>query len=564
MKSIVLEDFLDFESHFDEFVKRTVFFEDILKAQFFVFNESFTEIAYTYRFKSDEKLEIEDVKNIIHGSKRIWSEGYVEILEYGNEEGFCEGQNIIINVFNHSSDEKVVLGSLFICCEFDIENHNHGRFNTHYFQQLIYHVQTIITNYEKLYFIIDIFTELIVAKDKYMPYHMTNVANLCIKMSVYLELTPKEQMLLYYSALLHDIGKLFVSENIINKPDKLTGEEYERVKAHSNKGAEIVMATLHGMTLLNEVPRIIRHHHENYDGSGYPDGLENHDIPYLSRILKVADTVDAMSSRRAYKDVESLNKIIEELARYSGRQFDPIAADAMIQILLNDIQVMEKGRLDANVFIPQASLSFKYSVNGELRSLSGNLLVKNEKGHFIVHDMDKSTYSIDEMYKTTLSYFEQNDFIEHKIDITHFSNGKYYLENFIYIPTDKTFSMVWDGTAPVIDRNTNESFKSRVLKLGGDSIVIQLDESDGENLIHHQDDIYQIKIDERVEDIALEMTLGIRFVKFYKKDRGIVLIGRYTDIQPGQKDKLLRLLFRKQIENRKTKAKIKMDAGGNK
>ncbi|MFN3481332.1 MAG: HD-GYP domain-containing protein, partial [Thermodesulfovibrionales bacterium] len=142
-------------------------------------------------------------------------------------------------------------------------------------------------------------------------------------------LDAETKKILEMAALLHDIGKIGMYDYILNKPDKLLPQEFEIVKLHPLKGAEILRPISH----LQEVIKIISHHHEHYDGSGYPDGLRGEDIPLLSRILQVADAFDAMTSERPYRKIPGINKAIEELKSCSGRQFDPATVDAFIRAL---------------------------------------------------------------------------------------------------------------------------------------------------------------------------------------------------------------------------------------
>lgn len=193
--------------------------------------------------------------------------------------------------------------------------HFSKNFNFNYFEHFQFHMQTVANNYEKLFYIVDVFTDMLSKRDKYMPYHMSNVALWCNKISENLEVSEREHIMLYVSALLHDIGKLFVPEEIMNKPEGLTEKEFDLVKEHPEKSETILRSILYGMTFFNGLPTIGRHHHEHFDGAGYPDSLSGEDIPYLSRILTVADSIDAMLSRRAYKEPMSVPQIIRELSK---------------------------------------------------------------------------------------------------------------------------------------------------------------------------------------------------------------------------------------------------------
>jgi HD-GYP domain-containing protein (c-di-GMP phosphodiesterase class II) len=128
---------------------------------------------------------------------------------------------------------------------------------------------------------------------------------------------------------LHDIGKIGVRDSILNKPGPLTAAEYEIVKKHPAIGDSIVSE----LGLSPEERSIIRHHHERWDGAGYPDGLAGNDIPLLARIVSVVDAFDAMTSERAYRHAMSREESLAELLRNRGRQFDPSALDAFMEVM---------------------------------------------------------------------------------------------------------------------------------------------------------------------------------------------------------------------------------------
>ena len=131
------------------------------------------------------------------------------------------------------------------------------------------------------------------------------------------------------ASLLHDIGKIGVPDAILMKPFPLTLEEYKVIQKHTNLGADILKKA-HSMQHLSP---IARHHHERYDGNGYPDRLKSKDIPIEARIIAIADSVEAMASDRPYRRALSMEKIEDELIRNSGTQFDPMIIESMLQIL---------------------------------------------------------------------------------------------------------------------------------------------------------------------------------------------------------------------------------------
>lgn len=167
------------------------------------------------------------------------------------------------------------------------------------------------------------------AKDPYTNNHSRNVTAYVLAMADYLGLPDDEREELRHAALLHDIGKIGVPEAILNKPGSLTEEEYGIICTHPDIGCRI----LSPVTALAEIPTTVRHHHERFDGRGYPDKLAGEAIPYHARILAVADVLDAMTTDRIYRPAPGLEYAISELRSNAGSQFDPSLAYAFIDVL---------------------------------------------------------------------------------------------------------------------------------------------------------------------------------------------------------------------------------------
>lgn len=147
-----------------------------------------------------------------------------------------------------------------------------------------------------------------------------------------MNLAEDELEALRLGALLHDIGKVEVPEKILGKPGRLTPEEYEIVKVHPEAGALMVEDDPELYDLLSAVVPIIRHHHERWDGAGYPDGLAGEEIPMNARIAAVADAYDVMVAGRYYQPALPGEAAIAELERTAGSQFDPAPARALVAV----------------------------------------------------------------------------------------------------------------------------------------------------------------------------------------------------------------------------------------
>jgi len=170
------------------------------------------------------------------------------------------------------------------------------------------------------------------AKDRYTNGHSVRVAEYALKIAQKLGKSEEEQKIIYYAGLLHDVGKIRVPGEIINKPGKLTEEEFDQIKIHPVTGYHILKDIYSDKTVVMGV----KYHHERYDGKGYPSGLVGENIPEISRILAVADTYDAMTSNRSYRNALSQETVREEIEKGKGTQFDPVIADIMLQMIDED------------------------------------------------------------------------------------------------------------------------------------------------------------------------------------------------------------------------------------
>lgn len=176
--------------------------------------------------------------------------------------------------------------------------------------------------------LLTIVANLIDAKDPYTGGHSRRVALLAVSVADELGLPGEVKSALWASGYLHDLGKLAVPLRVLAKEGRLTPEEFDFIKAHPADGADI----LDGIPTLRHLTEGVRHHHERWDGEGYPDGLAGDDIPMLAQIMAVCDAYDAMTSKRAYRDSFASDRALEEVAKERGGQFGPEAADGFLSI----------------------------------------------------------------------------------------------------------------------------------------------------------------------------------------------------------------------------------------
>ena len=187
------------------------------------------------------------------------------------------------------------------------------------------------------------------AKDRYTSGHSQRVADYALAIAKRMGKTEEEQKIIYYAGLLHDIGKIRVPEELINKPGGLTEDEFNQIRVHPVSGYHILKD-------IHEDIRIAygaKYHHERYDGKGYPNALEGENIPEIARIIGVADSYDAMASDRRYRDALPQEVIRSEFEKGRGTQFDKEIADIMIQMIDEDkdYTMRQSGRSTKNILV---------------------------------------------------------------------------------------------------------------------------------------------------------------------------------------------------------------------
>lgn len=202
--------------------------------------------------------------------------------------------------------------------------------------------QTIIdmnAKLEKAYLdIVQTIRATVEAKDLYTRGHSDRVSAYAVLIGKYLNLSDEQLDTIKVGGLFHDVGKIGIPDTILLKNGKLTDEEYAEIKKHPSIGANI----LGDSEMFKDIIPFVKYHHERFDGRGYPEGLSGENIPYMARIAAVADSFDAMSSRRVYRDSLPKEVVREEIAKNAGTQFDPDIVKVFLDIVDNHYDEIEK------------------------------------------------------------------------------------------------------------------------------------------------------------------------------------------------------------------------------
>lgn len=293
------------------------------------------------KFKKEEfEIVITDISmpkmdgiDMINEMKKIKEDQVVLITTAHSESGYLMGaihvhvDGYIIKPFNY--DELNF--ELFRASQKIYVMHENEDYKQHLKSMLFKEREKLSDNYEKtLYTMI----ELIEKRDTYTAGHSKRVATYCKMIAEEMGYSKEECVMIYQAGILHDIGKIETPDAVLLNPKVLNDLEYKLIQEHVEVGYEL----LSSMPMFKHLAVIVRSHHERFDGDGYPDGLKGDDINYLSRIMIVADSFDAMTTSRIYKVRKKVKEALEELKQLSGKQFDPDVVKSAL-IVLKDVEI---------------------------------------------------------------------------------------------------------------------------------------------------------------------------------------------------------------------------------
>lgn len=506
------------------------------------------DVEYSRNFK-DNKIFLKSSKNYI---LKLVLENKQMIAYFKDDKTECEylpliegiQNEVYIPLFIDSSISKVIIGNIYLAA---FRDKRFDKFEDIIDEEAKEIIRKISALYQILHFqemgierkfgIFHVISEITKIREPYMINHPYRVAQWSRLIGQSMSLDKIRLYKLDTASITHDIGKLYINEDILNKTSRLSEEEFQQIKEHPVNSYMMVKDMFCFEDELKDVCKIVKYHHERFDGKGYPEGLKGEEIPLESRILCVADSVDAMMSPRSYKSPKSVDQTITELIDQKGKQFDPEIADIMINILL------KASNTKANIFSDSIIWGTLTIDTNENSYLAEGTLVEHEIGYVFTSHSFNFSDSIDISEVTNISlYIEKNrNIIEFDVKIEGIDNNNMYISQLIMNPMMDSFSMLWylSGLLYV----ENKTYEINIYKVGGSSLAFYIFDIEFETYIKEKILKLTINFDEETE-----ITVTGKIVKGFSVSNKNFYTFFYVNTPSNVKDKIFNKLFRKQIE----------------
>ncbi|MBN2260054.1 MAG: HD domain-containing protein [Clostridiales bacterium] len=499
-------------------------------------------------FNSKEKMDVDEEYKFENFTFKLVDDSENFVFEKSKFE-------IYIELNNYSKYREAPFGFVVFSFTKDKKHHDIKSLIKENSQLEIFLKELVVFKYQllsycKIYESIDQFTEILKLKYHYMPYHMSNVANLAIEMSNKLNLDSYSVLNLYFASIIHDVGKIYISDDILNKPDKLTNEEFDVVKTHSELSCTIAKTIFCGTDDLVDVPLFVRHHHERFDGRGYPDGLVKDEIPFLSQIIGICDAVDAMRSNKPYAGAGSFEEIVKELKKCSGSQFNPKLVDVMIDVLMEVYDNKYYLDIEKLKYIPNTSLNFIDKKTNTHHSVMGTFNFIVGKAKFIIKNKEimDSIKSIEKLSEAKISYIYMDNLYEYHVDINAIEDDEISLSNLIKIPGDQLFSVNW-----VVKGNLMIEMKTipiMIFRIGAKGLAFKMDSAIGSQILKYNVSEGKVQFKLELEGMVDIYKLEVKIIRYYLFNNDYRFVLEYVNIPEKDRDTLFKYLFRKQIKEK--------------
>jgi len=441
------------------------------------------------------------------------------------------------------SENNEVIGCIYLCSisdtEFDPE-----RFANDYRLRIINYMIAMLYKESKSKSVIlsflKLFDDFLIKNNPHMLKHHYNVAYWAMKVAEELGMNAQEKTTLYYAGLLHDIGEIYISGDILNKKEKLTEKEYQIERNHVIYGANLVRQILDEDIDKETIAKIILHHHERYDGKGYPDGLKGEEIDLRSRIICVADAVDSMLSKRSYRPARSLGETIQELRANKGIQFDPNIVDIMIKLIYERSSAKMNLR---NVPILVAALNI--ATKEESHLIQGTLIPT--ESHYEFHPIyasDPDAVDWNEPLQLKLFYVVNQDIFEYNASLLEIKDGIIYLSNLETTYSMLSYSLFWEVEG-LLYINESTFVQIKASRISGDAMSFIASEEVSESI--KQNKRYKIVLffeNDEPENVSGRVTQKFRTGGDY------LFFFSFEKLPEPSRERIIRRIVRKQANLR--------------
>lgn len=526
---------------------------DIAKIIGFNENQSFARIKREYT--REAVLYLKNFKNnrvYLKNSKKYILKLMLEkkqMVAYFKDEDNYEpliidmNNEIYIPLFLDDSISKAVIGCVYLAAfehkRFDkfeeiIDDKAKQLINKINILYQINHAQSLWI--ERKFGIFHLVSEITRMREPYMINHPYRVAQWSGLIGKKMALDKIKLYKLETASIMHDIGKLYIDIKILNKTTRLNEEEFHQIKQHPINSSTIVKDVFCFEDELKNVSKIVKYHHERYDGKGYPEGLKGEEIPLESRILCVADSVDAMMSPRSYKSPKSLEQTITELIVEKGKQFDPKIADIMIEILLKTKAAQENIFSDSIIWgtLTIDAKENSYIIEGTLEKRLIGYVFNSHSFNF------SNSINLAEVIKISLYIEKSRNIVEFDVKIDGLDNNNIYISQLTINPIIDSFSILWNLSGLIYEGNKTHDIN--IYNIGGSSLSFYILDtklkSKSEkllNLVIYFDEETEIMVSGKiVKSVSVSKKHFYRFI--------------YINTPNNVKDKIFSQLFRKQIE----------------
>lgn len=385
--------------------------------------------------------------------------------------------------------------------------------------------------------LIHIMDDIVGQRDPFMINHHYNVANWATIIADELGLSKDKKNELYTAAVFHDIGKLYISESILNKNGKLSDEEYNIIKKHPEYSHIIVNELLQ-----NNIAEIVKYHHERYDGKGYPEGLKGESIPFESRILAISDAVDAMLSHRSYKKPKEISMVINEIVKNRSKQFDPKIADVMVKVLMD----IKKRNIDI-LSDPNTFGTMNIVTKAKTFTMQGTI-IPSKYGYIFQPYKGYSMEEIKQNEITDICFFTEvtESIYEYEVKLRSIRKERMYIIDLLPVSLTEYFNMIWDLKG-VLSLDSDNKIDVEISKISGNSLMFAVKKEEFNNSIDNKTYSFDIYF----EDSGAVSVTG-KIIRRYEVGYKAYCVFKYVNIPERMRDIIIKHIFRKQGELRRS------------